>query len=85
MGLALVVVVVAIAIAATRLAFVSAAGNTVPSPVVSSFFDVLVDSIRFAFRLVFVLELAMALLVAIVKPAKLRHAGGTCPLKSAWP
>ena len=65
-GLALVVVVVAIAIAATRRAFVSAAGETVPSPVVSSFFDALVDSIRFAFRLVFVLGLVMALLVAIV-------------------
>ena len=65
-GLALVVVVVAIAIAATRRAFVSAAGDTVPSPVVSSFFDALVDSIRFAFRLVFVLGLVMALLVAIV-------------------
>jgi hypothetical protein len=34
--------------------------------VVSSFFDALVDSIRFAFRLVFVLGLVMALLVAIV-------------------
>ena len=65
-GLALVVVVVAIAIAATRRAFVSAAGETVPSPVISSFFDALVDSIRFAFRLVFVLGLVMALLVAIV-------------------
>jgi len=54
-GLALVVVVVAIAVAATRRAFVSAASETVPSPVVSSFFDALVDSIRFAFRLVFVL------------------------------
>ena len=52
--------------AATRRAFVSAAGETVPSPVVSSFFDTLVDSIRFAFRLVFVLGLVMALLVAIV-------------------
>jgi len=61
-----VVVVVAIAVAATRRAFVSAAGETVPSPVVSSFFDALVDSIRFAFRLVFVLGLVMALLVAIV-------------------
>jgi len=65
-GLALVVVVVAIGVAMTRRAFVSAAGETVPTAVVSSFFDALVDSIRFAFRLVFVLGLVMALLVAIV-------------------
>jgi len=65
-GLALVVVVVAIAVGITRRAFVTAAGQTVPSAVVGSFFDALVDSIRFAFRLVFVLGLVMALLVAIV-------------------
>ena len=65
-GLALVVVVVAIGVGVTRRAFVNAAGETVPSAVVSSFFDVLANSIRFAFRLVFVLGLVMALLVAIV-------------------
>jgi len=65
-GLALIVVVIAIAVGVTRRAFVSEAGQTVPSAVVSSFFDALVDSIRFAFRLVFVLGLVMALLVAIV-------------------
>ena len=65
-GLALVVVVVAIAVGVTRRAFVSAAGQTVPTAVASSFFDAIVDSIRFAFRLVFVLGLVMALLVAIV-------------------
>jgi hypothetical protein len=65
-GLALVVVVVAVGVAATRRAFVSAAGATVPTAVVGSFFDAVVGSIRFAFRLVFVLGLVMALLVAIV-------------------
>jgi hypothetical protein len=65
-GLALIVVVVAIGVATTRRAFVSAAGQTVPTAVVGSFFDALVGSIRFAFRLVFVLGLVMALLVAIV-------------------
>jgi hypothetical protein len=65
-GLALVVVVIAIGIALTRRAFVSAAGETVPTAVASSFFDTLVAGIRFAFRFVFVLGVVMALLVAIV-------------------
>jgi hypothetical protein len=65
-GLALVVVAVAVVVAATLRAFLSATGDTVPTPVVASFFDALVQSMRFAFRLVFVLGLVMALLVAIV-------------------
>ena len=65
-GLALVVVVIAIVVGLTRRQFLSASGDTVPSGVIASFFDALVNSIRFAFRLVFVLGVVMAALVAIV-------------------
>jgi len=65
-GLALVVVVVAVAIAVTRRGFLSATGGTVPTPVIASFFDALVQSMRFALRLVFILGLLMAILVSIV-------------------
>ena len=47
-GLALVVVVIAVAVALTRRAFVDAATQTVPSGVAGSFFDAMVNSIRFA-------------------------------------
>ena len=64
-GLAAVVIVVAVAVAVARRDFVSAVGDTVPTAVAGSFFDALADSLRFVFRLVFVLGLAIAALVAI--------------------
>jgi hypothetical protein len=64
-GLAAVVVVIGVGVAAARRAFVSSIGQTVPSSVAGSFFDAIVNSIRFGFRLVFVLALIVAALVAV--------------------
>jgi hypothetical protein len=65
-GLAVVVLVIAVGVAFARRQFLDAIeGGTVPTAVAGSFFDAIVDSIRFAFRAVFVLSVVMAALVAI--------------------
>jgi hypothetical protein len=64
-GLAAVCAAAAVAVAVTRNQFVSAVSDVVPSTVSTSLFDTLVDSIRDLFRLVFVIGVATALVVAI--------------------